>query len=156
VILGIGLPLDGAVREARVDGHAATVKDEGIEGDVHRFSVEVSVMNPKADVRFSVREGSDVYRTIDRVADGARNSGLRILRSRAGRDGLALRLEGLAGTREVIRLRSPRRLGPSLPDGVRLLQGAGDPTIAIAFDGPEGEYVRRDVMLPLSAAAGRP
>jgi hypothetical protein len=152
--LGVVVPLDAAVRQARIDGRAVPLTDDGIEGDVHRFSVPVEVPGDHADVRFTVREGSDVYRAIEAAPDGSRSQGLRILRSRATAQGLSLRLEGLAGSRERIRLRSPRRLG-ALPEGVRLIEGSGDPTLDVAFDGPAGEYVRRDLVLPLSAAAAR-
>jgi glycogen debranching enzyme len=154
LILGVSVPLDGSVLEARADGRPAAVSDDKVEGDVHRFSVQVELRSSRTEVRFTVREGSDVYRDIDRAPDGSRNRGLRILRSRADDRGLSLRLEGLAGRREQIRLRSLRRLGTP-PEGVRLIAGEGDPTIEISFDGPAGEYVRRDVVLPLSAAAAR-
>jgi glycogen debranching enzyme len=146
--LGIAIPLDARVRQARVNGRPVSVTDDGIEGDVHRFSVGADVGAERADVRFAVEGGSDIYRQIDRALDGSRNHGLRILRSRAGVQGLSLRLEGLAGSRERIRLRSPRRLGP-LPEGVRVIEGEGDPTLEVAFEGPAGEYVRRDISLPL-------
>ena len=102
-------------------------------------------------VTVSVREGSDVYRTIEPAAAGARNSGLRILRSRASPAGLALRLEAPGGTRQIVRLRSPRQLAV-LPDGVRrLTSDDNDPVLEISFDGPAMEYVRRDLVLPLAS-----
>jgi glycogen debranching enzyme len=150
--VGVAVPLDATVPQAHVDGRAAPLSDDKVEGDVHRFSVQVDVEADRAEVRFTVQEGSDVYREIDRAPTGSRNHGLRILRSRADGHGLNLRLEGLSGSRERIRLRSSRRLG-ALPGGVRLVAGEGDPTLEFAFDGPAGEYVRRDVVVPLSAAA---
>jgi len=154
LILGVNVPLDGSILRAQADGRQVEVGDDRIEGDVHRFSVPLELRGNRAEVRFTVREGSDVYRQIDRAPDGSRNHGLRLLRSRADDRGLSLRLEGLAGSRERIRLRSPRRVG-TLPEGVRLIGGQGDPTLEISFDGPAGEYQRRDIVLPLSAAAER-
>jgi hypothetical protein len=139
----------------RINGRPAIAKDDGIEGDRHRFSVRVDFREARAAVRVTVREGSDVYRTIERAPAGATNRGLRILRSRAGDEGLLLRVEGLAGRREVVRLTSPRKLAGNLPAGVRLVPGPGDPALEIAFDGSPGDYVRRDLTLPLTAAAAR-
>jgi glycogen debranching enzyme len=148
IVVGIAVPLDAAVTGARIDGRNLPVKNDGIEGDAHKFSVRVAWAGRQTEVSFLVREGSDVYRSFDRVPAGAKNQGLRILRSRANRGGLSVRVEGLAGTRPQLRLLSPRTLGQP-PEGVRRLPGPGDPTLEISFDGPAGQYIRRDVELPL-------
>jgi glycogen debranching enzyme len=147
--LGVTVPADGAILDARVGGRRVEIEQLGARGDVRQALVRVTPGGAETAVTVSVREGSDVYRTIEPVQAGARNSGLRILRSRASSAGLALRLEAPGGTRQVVHLRSPREL-TTVPDGVKRLPASEpDPMLEISFDGPAGAYVRRDVVLPL-------
>ena len=83
-----------------------------------------------------------------RPPPGARSEGLRILRSRAEKGALHLRLEGLASRTYALRVRSPRRLEGVAGATVRSLAGR-DFEVAVAFEGPLGAYVRRDLALPL-------
>jgi len=148
--LGVTIPADGAVLDARMRGRRFAVEQLGITGDVRQAIVRVAVGSADEALTVTVREGSDVYRTIEPAAAGARNRGLRILRSRASAAGLTLRLEAPGGTRQIVRLRSPRQL-MALPEGVKLLPSAGgDPVLEIAFEGSAQEYVRRDVALVLA------
>jgi hypothetical protein len=149
--LGVTVPADGAILDARMGGRRVEIEQLGVRGDVRQALLRVTPGSAETAVTVSVREGSDVYRTIEPVKAGARNSGLRILRSRASPAGLALRLEAPGGTRQVVRLRSPREL-TVLPDGVRRLTSDGsDPVLEISFDGQATEYVRRDLLVPLSS-----
>ena len=91
-----------------------------------------------------------------RVSRGAgdSNSGLRVLRSRAEDKWLRLLLEGLAGHEYTLRLRSPKWFG-SLPSPTPYGTTAGpegvDPGIVVQFEGEPGRYVRREVVVSLSA-----
>jgi len=144
--LGLALPLDARVRS--VTPRAGRLSpDTARIGDVQVATVRLA--EPSGSVRFEVDEGSDVYRRIEAAQAGAESTGLRILRSRAQPGSLALRLEGRAGHRYVVHLRSPRQVG-TLPEGVRQLAGSSrHPALEIAFEGPPGRYVRRDVTIPL-------
>jgi glycogen debranching enzyme len=147
--LGVTVPADGAILDARVGGRRVDIEQSGVRGDVRQAFVRVTPGGAETAVTVSIREGSDVYRTIEPAQAGARNRGLRILRSRASPAGLALRLEAPGGTHHVVRLRSPREL-TRLPEGVRRLPSAsGDPLLEVAFEGSAQEYVRRDIVLPL-------
>jgi hypothetical protein len=101
------------------------------------------------------RRGTDVYQSIDAPAAGDRSTGLRVLRSHAGADGLDLLVEGLAGATCRLHVITPRRLlriaAPDLTD-VRIESGtsAEPPTLLITFPGKAGEYVRKKVHLALS------
>jgi hypothetical protein len=148
--LGVSVPLDGAIVDARSGSRRLQVEQLGVKGDVRQAIVRVTPGSVEQIVTVSIRDGSDVYRTIDAAPAGARNSGLRILRSRASSTGLSLRLEAPAGTTHLVRLRSPRQLGV-LPDGVRRLSSSeGDPALEISFAGSGADYVRRDLVLPLA------
>ncbi len=149
IALGVAVPADGAVLGVRANGRRLVLEEPRVSGDVRRALVHITPTMPETSVVFSIRDGSDVYRAIESVPAGAASRGLRILRSRAGSDGLALRLEAPGGTRHIVRLRSRRGLG-ALPVGVRRLAAEGaDPTLEIAFEGNPDAYVRRDVLLPL-------
>jgi hypothetical protein len=97
-----------------------------------------------------------VYRRIDAAPMGARNRGLHILRVRPDSSRLVLLLDGTAGERYTIDVRTPRQLG-ALPEGVKAVQGArnaahagsGVRRLELSFDGKPGEYVRREIVVPL-------
>jgi glycogen debranching enzyme len=146
------LPLDAQVREVAIAGRRGIGPSITRRGDAQVASVTIApnATTVPITVVFTVRDGTDVYRRVDAVPAGASSRGLRVLRSRADDRGLSLRLEGLAGEQYTLRVRTSRRIG-ELPAGVRLLPGDGsDPSVEIAFEGPPGEYVRRDVLIPLS------
>jgi glycogen debranching enzyme len=130
----------------------------------------VSSASGPVRVVFTYDEGTEVYVPIDPPERGAASEGLRILRSRADGGTLGLTLEGLAGRTYALGVRSPRSVG-EVP-GVKVVAsaaaagttplGAGGMTdraartamlaglqLAVTFDGPAGQYVRRTIELPL-------
>jgi hypothetical protein len=84
----------------------------------------------------------------------ARSEGLRVLRARADREALHLLLEGLGGRTYELRARTPYRLGRA--DGVTVKTDDGpDPQLLVAFTGPPGSYVRREITIPIEGAQGK-
>jgi glycogen debranching enzyme len=150
-VVAPAFPLDAHVRGVKVNGRPATF-DVSRAGDVQRAEVTVTNGAPTTIVEFDYREGSDVYVDITQPAPGADNQGLRILRSRAVLEGLRLTVEGRGGRTYEVRLRTPRRLRERLPEGVRIERPAGDARILLTFNGPASDYVRREVLVPLTAA----
>jgi hypothetical protein len=150
LIISAALPLDARVREVTVNGRRVNPRERTI-GDVRFVDVQLDAESERADVRFRVHDGTSVYRPIGAVSAGASSEGLRILRARADASGLLLRLEGRAGRRYPIRIRTSRPFG-RLPDGVRrIADTTGDTALEVAFEGP-GDYVRRDVVVPLGSS----
>ena len=113
---------------------------------------EVIVEKPAAltEVTFAYSEGTRVYFELQPLVAGATNQGLRILRARAEATALHLTVEGLGGRSYTATVRSPKRVGES--EGVTANPSkAGEAQLTIRFDGPANEYVRRELVLPLSA-----
>jgi hypothetical protein len=152
LVLSAAFPLDARVGPTIVDGRRRLRPEVTRRGDhqVATASLAGTDLPARATVVFTAEEGTDVYRRVDAAPAGATSAGLRILRSRAERGVLDLRLEGLGGHEYELRVRTPRRIA-DLPAGVRRLEGGGrDTALVVAFDGDRGEYVRRDVRISLS------
>ena len=145
--LGMALPLDASLSGATVGGRTTQPTITRV-GDVQRVEVNVDATSATTDVVFTFTEGTDVY--LDRLPSepGAVNEGLRVLRSRAERSALLLRLEGRAGRDYAVTVRTPARVGDT-PGVVRAPGPGRDVRLTIRFDGADGEYVRRDVRVPL-------
>ena len=79
---------------------------------------------------------------------GSRNTGLRILRSRADESNLRLLLEGRSGTTYTLGARSTRRL-KGVPGVAVQPAGRGSFTLQVTFEGPPDAFVRRELVLPL-------
>jgi len=104
-----------------------------------------------SEIVFTFDEGTDVYVEREALRPGAGNEGLRVLRSRAEAGALGLTLEGLGGRTYELRLRTARRAGDT--NGVKVTRAAGstDQQLLITFDGPQGTYARRELIVPLLA-----
>jgi hypothetical protein len=99
---------------------------------------------------FNYDEGTDVYVEQQTPLPGATNQGLRVLRARADADSLRLTLEGLGGRSYALRARSARRLGET--GGVKITEIEGqDAQLTVSFDGPQDDYIRREVVIRLLA-----
>jgi glycogen debranching enzyme len=147
LVVAPAFPLDAVVRAVTVNGKAADFKMRQV-GDIQQAEVVVEAPAPRASIAIDYIGGSDVYRVISPPAPGAENTGLRILRSTASKDNLRLVLEGKGGRSYTLYVRTPRRLG-DVP-GVRLTpRPGGDVEATVAFEGPAGRYVRRQIVLPL-------
>jgi hypothetical protein len=135
-------PLDAVVRSASVDGRPAAAKPS-LQGDVQRAEVELNATGSHRVV-FRLDEGTGVYAAVEAARRGDRSQGLRILRARAEGGRLQLLIDGRAGRTYAIGVRGPRR--PEGVPGVSVGAGPnGDTSLLISFEGPGGEYVRRQV-----------
>lgn len=148
LVVAPAFPLDARVRGVTVNGRAVPHETLNV-GDEQRASVTIDRLAAPAEIVFTYDEGTGVYVDVDPPVLGQRNEGLRVLRSRAQRGTLRLLLEGLAGRTYRVHVRTPYRLGAA--DGVVPHSGRGaDQDLEIAFKGAAGEYVRRDVSVPLT------
>jgi glycogen debranching enzyme len=153
LIVTLPLPLDAQWRGSE-GGHArqSVLLNYGIDrrwADTALVETRTNIEADGADLTIRYDEGTDVYVAPQPLVAGATNAGLRILRSHVEGGALRLLLEGLAGRAYTLGVRTSRRLGAT--GGVRVAQaGAGDAKIIIAFDGPSGSYVRRELVIPLS------
>jgi hypothetical protein len=117
-------------------------------GDVQFAEVTVAGSAQQTTAEFRYRGGTDVYIKAEAPRPGARSEGIRILRSRADATALRLLVEGVNGRSYDLFLRSPRQPGEAR--GATLSRGSGtDPIIRIPFEGPPGEYSRREVVVTL-------
>jgi len=138
-------PLDTRVRMVKVGGHKVGFEASRI-GDTQIASVSFDLDRQNAEVVFSYDEGTDVYLEQEIPAPGARNQGLRILRSTADAAGLRLVLEGLGGRSYILHVRSPRQL--SAPLGVRLeTKPNSNHELSVKFDGPPDIYVQQQLTI---------
>jgi glycogen debranching enzyme len=147
LILAPAFPLDAVVRSVSVNGRPAKFERQ-VEGDIQRAEVVINEPGAQTSVVFGSDDGSDVYQEVAAPAPGARNDGLRVLRSRAGSDALTLTLEGRAGRSYSLRLRTSRTPG-AVKGGELKAHATGDPELVVAFDGAGSDYVRKEVVVTL-------
>jgi glycogen debranching enzyme len=151
LVLAPALPLDARVRGVSVNGRRARVAVDK-QGDSQFVRVDVGPLVAATTIAVTLDEGTEVFRRIDAAPAGASNRGLRILRARATGSTLSLLAEGVAGERYPIDVRTPRQLG-ALPQGVANVHGAATVPDArrleVSFEGTAGEYVRREITIPL-------
>jgi hypothetical protein len=155
VALAPAIPLDARVREVTVNERQGRFNVER-QGDSQFVRIDAAPLSARTAIVIRLDEGTEVYRRIDAAPIGARSRGLRVLRVRPDSSTLALLLDGTAGERYTIDVRTPRQLG-ALPEGVKAVPAAGNPAHAgsgvhrleLSFDGKAGEYVRRDIVVPL-------
>ena len=144
---GTRVSRDARVRSVTVDGRGVRFESAAL-GDVQR--VEASVARPGAvvEVVVSYEPGTDVSVPLVEPEPGAASQGARIVRARAERGVLRLVLDGVAGRRHALQLHTPHKVGAVA--GVSVAPGAeGRTELRVAFEGPEGTYVRRELTLPL-------
>ena len=146
ITLAPAFPLDAVVRAVSVNERPAKFERRP-KGDIQQAEVVIPDAGTKTSVVFSHDGGSDVYQVIDSPLPGDRNQGLRVLRSRAGRDDLQLTLEGRPGRVYSLRIRTPRRAGAV--SGGELRSGSGDAELLVRFEGTGNNYVRKEVKIAL-------
>ena len=154
VVLAPAFPLDAVMQRVTVNGGNAPFELRSI-GDIQRPEVVVALRGgAPTTVVFTYEGGTDVYQDVSSPAVGARNLGLRVLRSRADRDALRLTLEGRGGSTYALWLRTSRK--PGAVSGAQLTgTGAGDPHLVVAFEGTGDAYVRKEVTVALGSPLPR-
>jgi len=147
IVLAPAFPLDARIRKVTINGRDAMFTSEEV-GDRQFVEVEFQGAAESNEIIFIYEEGTDVYVEAEPLRFGATNQGLRILRSRADADAFHLTLEGLAGRSYVLNVRSPRRLIEA--HGVKIRAGGPrEPQLlTVGFDGPPGQYIRRELDIP--------
>ncbi|MDT4955247.1 MAG: hypothetical protein QOJ02_3385 [Acidobacteriota bacterium] len=148
LVLAPAFPLDAQLRKVTINGRAA---DFDLKEMGDRQFAEVVVTNALAsnEIIFTYDEGTDVYIEPEALRPGASNEGLRILRSSADEDALHLTLEGLGGRSYLLKALSPHRLAEISGVQIKSTTAREPQLITVAFDGPSGVYVRRELEIPL-------
>jgi glycogen debranching enzyme len=146
LLLEPAMPLDAKVSGVTVDGHVAPFSIQ-LRGDRQFVMIDVP-FDQSTEVLITRSRGSDAYAHITAPAPGARNRGLRILRSRAEEGQLHVVVEGLPGERYLFAIRTPHKVGQPV-DTVVSQRGESDALVSLAFRGSPGRYVRRELRFPL-------
>ena len=140
-------PLDARVRAVKLQGRSIEFGKKSI-GDIQRAEVTFDAAQEPIVVTYSYDEGTEVFADQQIPAPGGLSQGLRILRSRVDQDGLHLVLEGIGGRSYPLSVRSPHHLGEV--SGATVDRNAvSAPRLLVAFHGPTGTYVRRELIIPL-------
>lgn len=154
VILAPAFPLDAVIQRVTVNGRNAPFELRPI-GDIQRPEVVVALREgAPTTVVFTHEGGTDVYQDVSSPPIGARNRGLRVLRSRADRDALRLTLEGRGGSTYSLSLRTSRKPG-AVSGGQLKGTGSGDPQLVMVFEGRDDAYVRKEVTVALGGTLPR-
>ncbi len=153
VILAPAFPLDAEIHGVSVNGRDARFEIRR-KGDVQHAEVVIDNPGATTSVVFNINDGTDVYQDAVETTPGARNEGLRVLRSRAGPGELALTLEGRAGRTYSLRLRTPRTPG-AVSGGELKATSPGDPELIVTFEGAGTDYVRKNVTVALGSRSPR-
>jgi glycogen debranching enzyme len=148
VKLAPSFPLDARIRKVTVGGRNTKFAVKQL-GDRQFAEVTVGDSAPTAEIVFTYDEGTDVYVRPDALRAGASSQGLRLLRSRADSDALRLTVEGLGNRSYDIIAISPRRLSAIEAVKIQSANPRDPQTITVNFNGPAGEYVRRELLIPL-------
>lgn len=146
ISLAPAFPLDARVRSLKANGRSVPFTMRR-EGDLQVAEATLDGVSLKTEAVFELEDGTDVAWRIDAPEPGASSQGLRVLRSRAEGGVLRLALEGLTGRTYSIRVRSPRQ--PAAVAGTSIVRSGRDWELGVRFDGTPGEYVRRDLAIPL-------
>jgi hypothetical protein len=147
------LPMDARVRGVTLRGRPADFASTRA-GDVQRAELSFIADMQDTEIVFDYDEGTDVYIEPLAPSRGATSEGLRILRARADAGTLRLLLEGRGGRAYTLGVRTPHKLG-SAP-GVVIKEGGGgrgDAQLIVQFNATGQKYVRREIIIPLTAAA---
>jgi hypothetical protein len=144
--LAPALPLDARVASVTANGVPVRFESRSV-GDVQRVEIAVPAGAGPQTIVIAHSGGTDVDVPLEPLRPGATSQGLRVLRVRPSQDALALTLEGRAGRTYDVPVRTPRRLGSAA--GVTVDPVADGALLHVTFDGPPGEYVRREIALPL-------
>lgn len=149
LVVGPAFPLDARITAATVNGQPAKFEISRA-GDVQFAEVLIDNLAAATEVVFSYTEGTEVYAEPQPLIAGATNQGLRILRARVDTTALRLTVEGLGGRDYVVKVRTPKRVGGI--EGVTVNESSGrDAQLTIRFAGAADAYVRRELILPLTA-----
>jgi glycogen debranching enzyme len=146
LVLSPGVALDANAQAVMMNGESVAFRPVQ-KGDLLHLEMERPMPAERATIAFEYAEGTKVFAPATLPEPGARSEGLRLLRARPELGVLRIVAEGRAGRRYPLAVRTPRDLGEA--PGVTVRKVSGGAELEIAFEGPEGTYVRRDVSIPL-------
>jgi hypothetical protein len=148
IVVAPAFPLDARVRSVTINGRPAKFQASLI-GDIQRAEVVMENIAAVSEVVYTLDEGTDIFYEPQHSLNGESNQGLRVIRCIADSNRLRLTLEGLGSREYKFTVRSPRR--PGTANGVSVIESNDrDTQLSVKFDGPEGEYARREILIPMS------
>jgi glycogen debranching enzyme len=149
LIVAPAFPLDAQIKSVTVNKRPAQFVIRQA-GDVQFAEVVINNPDTSSEVMIDYGEGTSVYAEPQALVAGATNQGLRILRARADATALHLMVEGLGGRSYTANVRTPKRVGET--EGVSVSQvNELQARLTIRFTGAADAYVRRELILPLTA-----
>lgn len=150
IILAPSFPLDALIKNASANGKKIAFQTK-LEGDGQKAEIKFDLTNAPTEISFDYAEGTDVYLEVPMLVAGAENKNLRVVKSRARKDGLFLVLEGRGGGIYNLNVKSPRTFREI--QGVKITPTAtnGEKQMQVSFVGDEKLYVKREILLPFVA-----
>ena len=145
VLLSPSFPLDAVVKNVTANGKKIAFQMKN-SGDNQQAEVKFDLTSP-TEISFDYTEGTEIYVEMPMLTAGQENTGLRIIKSQARKDGLYLMLEGRGGQTYSMGLKSPRIFKET--EGVKMISGS-EPKLQISFTGAADSYVKREILLPFA------
>lgn len=149
VILSPVFPLDAVLKNVTANGKKLSFQMKQ-NGDGQQAEVKLDLTGSTTEISFDYTEGTEVYLVPPHLVAGQENTGLKIIKSQARKDGLYLVLEGRGGQIYELKARSPQTLKET--EGVKVLNSAnGEKILQISFTGDKDSFIKRDIILPFAA-----
>ena len=146
VLLSPSFPLDAVIKNVTANGKKIAFQMK-IFGDAQQIELTFNLTNAPVEIAFDYAAGTEVYQEIPLLEAGQENTGMRVIKAQARKDGLYLTLEGRGDQRNILNVKSPR--GVQAGADV-LIVGAtpGEQNLQIVFSGSGKDYVKREILLP--------
>ncbi|MCY7345289.1 MAG: hypothetical protein LH614_03635 [Pyrinomonadaceae bacterium] len=150
LVLASSFPLDALIRNVTANGKKIAFQIKP-NGDGQQAEVEFDLANSPVEIAFEYTEGTEVYLVPPMLVAGAENVGLRIIKAQARKNGLFLILEGRGGRNYDLNVRSSQTFKEI--EGVKIsTETESEKRLQISFAGQKDSYVKREILLPLTAA----
>ena len=145
IILSPSFPLDAVIKNVTANGKKLAFQMKNF-GDVQQAEVKFELTLP-IEITFDYAAGTEVYQEIPLLEAGQENTGMRIIKTQARKDGLYLSVEGRGDQRNILNVKSPRGVKAGA-DVMIVGANAGEQNLQIVFSGNGKDYVRREILLP--------
>jgi glycogen debranching enzyme len=145
IVLSPSFPLDSVVKNVTASGKKIAFQMKQT-GDNQQAEVKFDLTSP-TEISFDYTEGTEIYVETPMLKAGQENSGLRIIKSQARKDGLYLMVEGRGGQTYSVGVKSPRVFKET--EGVKMIS-VSEQKLQIAFTGDADSYVKREILLPFA------
>ncbi len=148
ITLAPQFPLDAVVKTATVNGKNIAFQMKR-NGDGQQAEIIFDLNNASNEIVFDYAEGTDVYQEMPLLEAGQENTGMRVIRSQARKDGLYLLLEGRSDIDYQLNVKSPHKFKDV--SGVKITNNnSGEQRLLVSLSGKPGEYIKREVVLPFA------